>query len=254
VYVFAVAFYICSLTLNLKNRMTEDEKEELLALINQGEIDEVFERLKTTTKDTNTLNLLKKEYLQGKTDIHFCNRLKVLINDIPVVETPKPTPKDYTWADLESFEEKHLFGFRHKTNRATIIAPTYQWANDFREGLAPVKKNGFFGFINQNNQVVIDFQFDDVNVFIEGLAQVKAKGKWGYINLKGAVVIPIIYDSVWLLENDRIKVCIEKKFFFINPQGECISIRFYKNFRDETPTDEFITDDFLLRHNIRRAR
>ena len=45
-------------------------------------------------------------------------------------------------------------------------------------GLAPVEKNGKWGFINEKGQTVIDFQFDDARSFADnGLAVVKKKRK-----------------------------------------------------------------------------
>ena len=51
-----------------------------------------------------------------------------------------------------------------------MIAPQYEDADLFSDGLAPVKKNGKWGYINTDNKVVIPFQYDIAGVFQEGYA------------------------------------------------------------------------------------
>ncbi len=43
------------------------------------------------------------------------------------------------------------------------------------------------GFIDQLGKIAIKFQFDEAKSFSEGLAAVKSNGKWGYINKLGAL-------------------------------------------------------------------
>lgn len=50
------------------------------------------------------------------------------------------------------------------------IAPQYEDARIFSDGLAAVKKDGKWGYIDAGNNVVIDFQFDVVYSFNEGKA------------------------------------------------------------------------------------
>lgn len=54
-----------------------------------------------------------------------------------------------------------------------VIAPQYDDARYFSEGLAPVKKNGKWGYINEAGEVVIDFQYDGAHSFSEGKALVE---------------------------------------------------------------------------------
>jgi hypothetical protein len=65
-----------------------------------------------------------------------------------------------------------------------VIAPEFDAADTFIDGLALVKKNGKWGYIDKTGTVVIAPQFDQVVGalgFPEGLAPVKKGGKWGYI-------------------------------------------------------------------------
>ncbi len=47
---------------------------------------------------------------------------------------------------------------------------------------AAVKQEGVWGFVNTNNQIVIEPQYEDANSFGEDLAAVSIDGKWGFIS------------------------------------------------------------------------
>lgn len=53
-----------------------------------------------------------------------------------------------------------------------LITPQYEDAGLFIDGLAPVKKNGKWGYIDESGTVVIDFQYDYAWRFSEGYALV----------------------------------------------------------------------------------
>ena len=53
-----------------------------------------------------------------------------------------------------------------------MIAPQYQDAGAFSNGLAPVKKNGKWGYIDTDNKTVIPFRYDVAGTFSEGYAVV----------------------------------------------------------------------------------
>ncbi|WP_304407884.1 WG repeat-containing protein [Bacteroides acidifaciens] len=68
------------------------------------------------------------------------------------------------------------------------------------------------GFGNSNGEVFIPAQFEDARSFSEGLAGIKIDGRWGFIDKTGTVVIPCAYDKVSLFKNGNSVVdesCIE---------------------------------------------
>jgi hypothetical protein len=76
-----------------------------------------------------------------------------------------------------------------------LFEKTFQFADDFAEGLAPVKMASKWGFVNKNGQLVIKPQFDWAYPFSDGLACVKLDNKYGCIDHKGLVVIKPIYKQ-----------------------------------------------------------
>lgn len=68
----------------------------------------------------------------------------------------------------------------------TTKGPRYQNARSFSEGLAPVQASGGrWGYINTQNQWVVQPKFEDAQEFKDGRAAVKLNGKWGFINKLG---------------------------------------------------------------------
>ncbi len=52
----------------------------------------------------------------------------------------------------------------------TLVEPAYEDAGSFSEGLAAVKKDGKWGYIDETGEAVIDFRYDYAGRFSEGLA------------------------------------------------------------------------------------
>jgi hypothetical protein len=77
---------------------------------------------------------------------------------------------------------------------------------DIPEGLALVKEDNKWGFINSKKESIIAPQFDDANYFSEGLAEVKKDDKWGFIDTKGNTVIPFQFDFACSFEEGLAKV------------------------------------------------
>jgi len=85
------------------------------------------------------------------------------------------------------------YGYIDMTGKV-VISLQYDWAHDFREGVAAVSKGGKWGFIDKTGDEVLPMIYDGANPFNEGLAPVSLDGKWGYIDISGEFVIPLMYD------------------------------------------------------------
>ena len=61
-------------------------------------------------------------------------------------------------------------------------------------GLKKDKKDGKYGFINENLEIVIDYIYDDVTEFNKkGFAGIKIEQKWGSIDKEGNIIQEPIY-------------------------------------------------------------
>lgn len=114
------------------------------------------------------------------------------------------------------------YGYRDE-NEVTVIKPKYDDAWGFNEtGLAKVKLNNQFGFVNMKGELVIPFQYTDAQGFYRGLSGVQVNKKWGYIDSTGKMVIPAIYDKVLIYRDGWACVSIGSKWGFVDKNGVVI--------------------------------
>ncbi|MCA2814269.1 MAG: WG repeat-containing protein [Microcystis sp. M090S1] len=105
-----------------------------------------------------------------------------------------------------------------------VIAPKFDEASYFQEGLAKVRIGDKYGYIDKTGKTVIPIQFDSIDVyeFQEGLAKVKIGGKWGYIDRTGKIVIGLQFNEVGDFSEGLAKVEIGGKWGYIDRTGEIV--------------------------------
>ncbi|WP_462351775.1 WG repeat-containing protein [Capnocytophaga leadbetteri] len=101
-------------------------------------------------------------------------------------------------------------------------AKKYDWKDEYYEGLAMVKLDKKYGFIDKTGKEVIPIKYDDAESPSEGLAKVKLNDKYGFIDKTGKEVIPIKYDYVADFSEGLAEVELNNKWFYINQKGECV--------------------------------
>ncbi|CAN5182905.1 hypothetical protein BH09BAC2_BH09BAC2_12580 [soil metagenome] len=90
----------------------------------------------------------------------------------------------------------------------------------FYDGMARVKKNGKYGYIDDNNKLIIPLQYSDLaTVQFEGLIWAAVNGKYGHINTKGVIVTPFRYDDSWSFGDGLAKVKLNGLYGFVNKLG-----------------------------------
>ena len=79
-----------------------------------------------------------------------------------------------------------------------VVEPIYQDVMSFgSNGLAGVCVDHKWGFINESGEMVIEPQFDEVGTFsADGLCEIGSDGKYGFIDASGKVLAEPIYDAV----------------------------------------------------------
>lgn len=120
--------------------------------------------------------------------------------------------------ELDRFYKNEKWGFRDKHTDKVIIPLKYDAVWDFSEGLAKVKLNDRWGFINKAGKEVVPLIYDEVCLFSEGLAKVKLHGKWGFIDKAGKEVIPLKYSYVGTFYEGLAYVSLNNEAFYLDKQ------------------------------------
>jgi hypothetical protein len=140
-------------------------------------------------------------------------------------------------ARVALIDEKGLrHGFIDRIGKFAIPCQ-FKGAEDFSEGLAPVKTNGTWGFIDCRGELVIPSRFDEVNYYdpndpkgirkgnpglAEGLAAVALEGKWGFTDRQGRVIISPRFDGAYQFSEGLARVKIDKKWGFVDHTGAMV--------------------------------
>lgn len=106
---------------------------------------------------------------------------------------------------LRGIKKDGKFGFVDNQGRLRI-ANRYEGIKPFGEGLAAVKILGRWGFVNHAERIAVQPVYDDVGQFVSGLAIVMQKGQYGLIGKSGDVVLPIRYDRIERLPSGRFEL------------------------------------------------
>lgn len=71
-----------------------------------------------------------------------------------------------------------------------VVLGPYQFIDEFHEGVALVKIDDFYGYVDLNGEIVIDPQYKEAMSFHEGIAFVDedGDGKFGAININGETI------------------------------------------------------------------
>ena len=143
---------------------------------------------------------------------------------VPIQNTYKNVKGKKWWI------EKKEVGKKKKYKTGDVVMPfKYDEAYNFSEGLAPVKLNGKYGFIDKSGKEVVPIQYDNVCDFTEGLAGVKLKGKWGFIDKSGKEVVPPKYVDVDYFHEGLAKVGLKGKWGFVDKSGKEVVPLKYEN-------------------------
>ena len=105
-----------------------------------------------------------------------------------------------------------------------IIPCIYDDANSFSEGYATVVKDEKTGVVDKNGKLVVPYKYDYIGDFSNGIACVKNNNKCGYINYKGEEVIPLKYEDCSDFSDGLAVVVVNgdesSKYGYINKTGK----------------------------------
>ncbi len=86
------------------------------------------------------------------------------------------------------------YGFIDK--EGVVIEPNFEEAKNFKDGFAPVKKDGQWGLIDKAAKNIIPNIYQSLEVADDDLFVVSQKDKFGVINKKNKIALPLSYTKV----------------------------------------------------------
>jgi hypothetical protein len=123
------------------------------------------------------------------------------------------------------FQKDGKYGYMLE-NGEIVLAPQFEDAKVFTDGLAAVKLMDKWGYIDSSWNVVIDYQYSRVKSYINGVAIVVNGNNWGTINKEGESLIPLQYRKVKLHSDglyyvQKIDTTARKKLYqLFKPNGQ----------------------------------
>ena len=144
----------------------------------------------------------------------------------------------------------------------------------FSEGVVPISTKGTWGFMDQTGKLVIEAKFEDAENFSEGLAPVKVKGEvvwcpadssgnrsgatmmYGYIDKTGKMIIPAVFNSAEPFSEGVAAVSKCDDAYFIDKSGKTVisgNFRYASSFSGGLARTETMTKDDLLFSYVDKA-
>lgn len=141
-----------------------------------------------------------------------------------VVFKCQPEYRCYGYKDGYYIMDNHVIDLKGNI----IVPPKYVKTSEPSEGYCGVLFRGenmnlLWGFYNIDKNIeAIHPQYDDVRIFSEGLAAVKQNKKWGYINKQGDLIIPYRFNEAYNFQKGFAFVKSDEGYAIIDKQGKMV--------------------------------
>ena len=73
----------------------------------------------------------------------------------------------------------------------------FEWAREFGDGLAPVRRNYAWGAIDMKGNLVVPFEYQETWASHGGPMLVKRNDRWGFVEATGRVVVEPVYGFAY---------------------------------------------------------
>jgi hypothetical protein len=102
----------------------------------------------------------------------------------------------------------------------TGVTAKYDYAGPFCQGVARVKLNKKWGYIDTTGNVIIPPKYNEVENFSDGLARVRTGTKWGLVDITGREIIKPTFDAIYEFINGKAKVLLNGEKYYMNKEGQ----------------------------------
>jgi hypothetical protein len=130
--------------------------------------------------------------------------------------------KTYATRMVLPYKYQNRWGIMDTTGD-TILPPTFEYLDVFRDGLAPFQdKQDLIGFVDLLGRVRIQPSFDSYELFQGGVSWVEYKGKFGILDRTGKWQLKPVFDEIGVLENNRRRVRVGKLWGVTDGMGRYV--------------------------------
>lgn len=140
-----------------------------------------------------------------------------------VIDTPFADVGDFHEGKAR-FSTADVNGMGFINQIGNVVLDDFYYVSDFSEGLAAVRKDGIWGYINENGEFVLSFEtlkeYDQLFDFHEGMALVLVNNLFGVIDRNGQYIKQPQYKDVGGLYDGLIMI------YNYNEQGETIGLHY----------------------------
>ena len=114
-------------------------------------------------------------------------------------------------------------GFAQRKSKKNLPSKQYDFQGPYCNGIAKVKKNKKWGFIDTTGAVIAPMKYDEVENFNDGLARVRVSQKgWGLLNTSGQEIVKPMFEWIFDFQNGKAKVKAGGQFGYIDRNGNLI--------------------------------
>lgn len=120
------------------------------------------------------------------------------------------------------FSINGLYGFINLDNNC-LVEPTYEEIGPFERGKAKVKRSGKFGYINKQGVEFIPAKYDKISDFYADVADTTNNGKYGYIREDGFEILEPICDETTDFEYGFGFALLGNEYICVNKEGKIVA-------------------------------
>ncbi len=127
-------------------------------------------------------------------------------------------------------EETHIYSMLISYDGSVILGDDYQYTGTFEiyDQLILAQIQGKYGFVNQQDKMVIPFKYDEVNARKDGRFNVRINNRWGILNKSG-------YEDVYVKYSSALPEQFDKEIIVKDAESECFGL-LAPDGKEEIPT------------------
>ncbi len=128
-------------------------------------------------------------------------------------------------SELMAYNKGKLWGFIDAKGK-TKIAPTYQWAESFENGLAIVVKEEKQGLISPTNTEIIPLAYDEITRLDNQFFLLEKDGTFGLANETGTIVVPLEYKEIRQLNSSTFVLVMDNQLEYLYlPENRIVQLK-----------------------------